>query len=265
MTSMTAGNPCWADAMFSDLEGAKRFYGAVLGWTFSDAITEFGGYTEAYSDGKAVAAIAPPMPGQEEGSAWCLYLASPDVSETAAEIRDHGGRLLVEPMEVGELGSMCLAQDPSGVTFGVWQPGTHKGFEKVGEPGSYVWAEAFTRQPKKADAFFAGVFPYEMKRIEDPEMQMDYRVLHLDGEPVLGRMEMTPDEYPAEVPPHIQVFFAVPDCDAAVSSAQGQDGRLVYGPMDSPFGRFAALVDPQGAAFAVIDTGTTQGEMPKIV
>src|ERR1051325_10535966 len=27
------GAPCWADAMFSDLEGAKRFYGEVLGWT----------------------------------------------------------------------------------------------------------------------------------------------------------------------------------------------------------------------------------------
>lgn len=32
--------------------------------------------------------------------------------------------------------------------------------------------------------------------------------------------------------------------------------------MDSPFGRFAAVTDPQGAAFAVIDMSTTVGEMP---
>jgi hypothetical protein len=32
--------------------------------------------------------------------------------------------------------------------------------------------------------------------------------------------------------------------------------------MDSPFGRFAALSDPQGASFSVIDMKTTQGEMP---
>jgi len=34
--------------------------------------------------------------------------------------------------------------------------------------------------------------------------------------------------------------------------------------MDSPFGRFAALSDPQGASFSVIDVTTTQGDMPQI-
>lgn len=37
-----------------------------------------------------------------------------------------------------------------------------------------------------------------------------------------------------------------------------------FGPHDSPFGRFAAVSDPQGAAFSVIDLKTTKGEMPKI-
>ncbi|MFD9049944.1 hypothetical protein ACFVZ9_24630, partial [Streptomyces zaomyceticus] len=41
--------------------------------------------------------------------------------------------------------------------------------------------------------------------------------------------------------------------------------RKVFGPMDSPFGRFAAILDPQGAAFAVIDVRTTVGEMPEMV
>jgi hypothetical protein len=34
--------------------------------------------------------------------------------------------------------------------------------------------------------------------------------------------------------------------------------------MDSPFGRFAALSDPQGANFSLIDITTTQGEMPNM-
>jgi hypothetical protein len=33
--------------------------------------------------------------------------------------------------------------------------------------------------------------------------------------------------------------------------------------MTSPFGRFAALSDPQGAAFSVIDVKTTGGDMPE--
>jgi hypothetical protein len=35
--------------------------------------------------------------------------------------------------------------------------------------------------------------------------------------------------------------------------------------MSSPFGRFAALSDPQGAAFSVIDVKTTEGAMPKAI
>jgi len=42
-------------------------------------------------------------------------------------------------------------------------------------------------------------------------------------------------------------------------------GKLQFGPMDSPYGRFAALIDPQGAAFAVIDLSKPQGEMPALV
>lgn len=76
MAVQPEGTPCWADAMFADVEGAKSFYGDVLGWTFGESSSEFGNYTQAYADGKAAAAVVPPMPGAEGQSAWCLYLAS---------------------------------------------------------------------------------------------------------------------------------------------------------------------------------------------
>ena len=30
------GVPCWADAMLSDVEAGKRFYGELFGWTFGE-------------------------------------------------------------------------------------------------------------------------------------------------------------------------------------------------------------------------------------
>ncbi|CAM5689284.1 FAD-dependent monooxygenase [Streptomyces violaceorubidus] len=42
MAVQPEGAPCWADAMFSDVEGAKTFYGDVLGWTFGESSSEFG-------------------------------------------------------------------------------------------------------------------------------------------------------------------------------------------------------------------------------
>ncbi|MEV6246151.1 VOC family protein [Streptomyces sp. NPDC051742] len=258
------GTPVWTDAMFTDVEGAKTFYGDVLGWTFGESSSEFGNYTQAYKNGKAVAAVVPPMPGQDgdQPSAWCLYFASPDVAATAERIRSAGGTVLMEPMQVGDFGSMCLAQDPSGVTFGVWQAGVHEGFELEGESGSFVWAEVFTREPAKSDDFFTAVFGYNSKTMPDGEM--DYRVFDLGGDPLLGRMVMTADQFPPEIPSYIQVYFAVDNCDKAVEAAQRLRGQKVFGPMDSPFGRFAAIMDPQGAAFTVIDVRTAVGEMPEM-
>ncbi|MFC8510075.1 VOC family protein [Streptomyces sp. NPDC057411] len=264
MASRPEGAPVWTDAMFTDIEGAKSFYEDVLGWTFGESASEFGNYTQAYRNGKAVAAVVPPMPGQDEPkSAWCLYFASPDVAATAEKIRAAGGTLLMEPMKVGDFGSMCLAQDPAGVAFGVWQAGAHEGFELEGESGSYVWAEVFTREPERSDAFFTEVFGYGSKKIMDEHM--DYRVFDLGAGPVLGRMVMSSDDFPPEIPSYIQIYFAVDNCDKAVEAAERAGGRKVFGPMDSPFGRFAAVLDPQGAAFAVIDVKTTVGEMPEMV
>ncbi|MFF7726357.1 VOC family protein [Streptomyces sp. NPDC008001] len=267
MAAQAEGTPCWADAMFTDVEKAKDFYGDVLGWTFGESAPEFGDYTEAYADGKAVAAVVPPMPGQEGRSAWCLYFASPDAAATAERIRAHGGEVLMEPMTVGDFGTMVLARDPSGVAFGVWQAGTHEGFGKRGAPGAYCWAEIFTRDPEKADAFFPAVFPYGVQHMkgeaDTDDEQIDFKIYRLGGDAVLGRMVMG-EEFPPEAPPHIQVFFAVGDCDVAVAKARERGGELDFGPMDSPFGRFAALTDPQGAAFAVIDLGARTGRMPEM-
>ncbi|WP_405860490.1 VOC family protein [Streptomyces sp. NBC_00090] len=266
MAARPEGTPVWADAMFTDVEGAKTFYGDVLGWTFGEASSEYGNYTQAYKNGKAVAAVVPPMPGQGESpqSAWCLYFASPDVAATAEKIRSAGGTILMEPMQVGEFGSMCIAQDPTGATFGIWQPGTHEGFELEGETGAYAWAEVFTRESAKSDAFLTEVFGYNSKKMKDEHV--DYRVFDLgEDRPVLGRMLMTKEDFPPEIPSYVQIYFAVDNCDKAVEAAERLKGKKVFGPMDSPYGRFAAILDPQGAAFAVIDMKTTVGDMPEMV
>ncbi|MET8622202.1 VOC family protein [Kitasatospora sp. NPDC004669] len=263
MAALPEGTPCWADVMFTDLEGAKAFYGDVLGWTFGESSSEYGNYTQAYSDGRAVAAIVPPMPGYQVQPAWCLYLASPDAAATAERIRTNGGEVVIGPMVIGDVGTMVIARDPGGVVFGVWQAGIHEGFEKQGEPGAYSWAEIVTREPAKADAFFPAVFPYGVRKMDSPEV--DYRMFQVGDRPVLGRMGAEGDLLPPEAPSYVSVYFAVNDTDAAIQRLTARGGKVYFGPMDSPFGRFAAVGDQQGAAFGLIDLGRTVGEQPKTV
>ncbi|MGI5250887.1 VOC family protein [Actinacidiphila glaucinigra] len=265
MAAYPDGTPCWADAMLNDLEAGKRFYGGLLGWTFGAGEEQYGQYTQAYGpDGKNVAALSPKPDGRMP-TVWNLYLASSDIRATADRIRDSGGQLIMQPMAVGAFGTMLMAADPGGAVFGVWQPGTHGGFEATGVPGSYIWAEIYTRETERTDPFYEDVFGFGSKRIEDEAI--DFRIFVPEGQEVtpgnavLGRFRMG-EGFPEELPAHIIVYFAVSDADRAAETVARLGGRVTMGPMDSPFGRFLLASDDQGAHFALIDPGTTVGEKP---
>jgi predicted enzyme related to lactoylglutathione lyase len=242
--------------MLPDLEAGKRFYGELFGWTFQDGEERFGYYTQAFAaDGGNVAALAPKPDGRMP-TAWNLYLASSDAKATARRITEAGGQLVTDPMEVADFGTMLMAADPGGAVFGAWQSGTHTGFEKTGEPGSYAWAEIYTRETERVDRFYEAVFGFNGARIEGDE-GFDYRVFAPDGmeatadNAVLGRYVMGSD-LPVELPAHYSVYFAVENADRAAETIQRLGGRVTRDPEDSPYGRWAAVADDQGANFSII-------------
>ncbi|MDJ0342426.1 VOC family protein [Streptomyces sp. H10-C2] len=261
MAGFAEGTPCWADAMLPDLDAGKRFYGELFGWTFQDGDKDYGYYTQAFRGDKNVAALAPKPDGRMP-TAWNVYFASPDAEATARKIREAGGQLISEPMVVGPFGTMLIAADPGGAVFGVWQPGTHPGFALRNEPGSYCWSEVYTREKKTVDPFYETVFGLKGEQMGDTT-DFDFKVWTPPGEEesVAGRLQMGP-EYPSELPAHFLVYFAVGNCDEAAASVGRLGGRVTREPRDSPFGRYALVVDDQGASFAVIDLTTTVGDMP---
>ena len=65
-------------------------------------------------------------------------------------------------------------------------------------------------------------------------------------------MEMN-EQFPADLPPHWLVYFAVEDTDATVAKAGELGGSTVVEPFDAEgVGRIAVVSDPNGAAFAAI-------------
>ena len=54
-----------------------------------------------------------------------------------------------------------------------------------------------------------------------------------------------------DIPPHWGVYIGVEDTDAAVAKAEGLGGKVMAPPTDVPIGRFASLLDPQGAAVSI--------------
>ncbi|WP_329121200.1 VOC family protein [Streptomyces sp. NBC_01465] len=255
MAAFADGLPCWADAQLDDVAAGKRFYGELFGWTFDDNPDEkYGGYTNAFSDGKRVAALAPKQDGRMP-TVWTVYLATADAAATASAITEAGGQVVLQPMEVAPYGTMAVTMDPGGAVFGLWQGAEHQGFEKQREPGAFCWVEVYTRVPEAVDAFYEEVFGYEGQDMQDiPGGFRTYSPKGTEPGPetaVGGRSVIGPDR-PDELPSYFLLYFQVADCDATVAAATRLGGRVLQPPFDIPYGRMAILNDDQGATFAVL-------------
>ncbi|GAA2950460.1 VOC family protein [Streptomyces enissocaesilis] len=254
------------DVTLADVEAGKRFYGALFGWTFEDPGIEDRGragrvrFVDALSDGKKVAALAPKRDGRMP-TAWGVYFATGDAVALARRIRDAGGQLVTDPLPVPPLGTMAVAADPGGAVFGLWQAGSHAGFEKRDLPGSFCWTEVYTRDKERTDPFYETVFGFQGHDLE--EAGQDFRTWSPAGadpgpDTAIGGRSVIGDAFPAEMPDHFMIYFVVDDCDEAASRTVGLGGRVQAPPFDTPYGRIAVLTDDQGATFAVLAEQTEQ-------
>ncbi len=246
------GTVSWVDLASKDLEKAKTFYSKLFGWqpqTIEDP--QAGGYTMFMINGKQATALGPNQDEMQPPAAWSVYFATEDAKKTAQAVKDAGGKVIVEPMDVMGQGVMAVFQDSTGAYFSVWQPGIHKGFEvPPGQPNTYAWAELNTRGIDKARDFYKKVFGWGNKISEMGPGMGDYTEFQVNGESQAGGMEMTMQ--PASVPPYWMVYFASNDVDASTRKVKELGGKVMLEPQEFPGGRFSIVADPQGGAFGIL-------------
>jgi uncharacterized protein len=254
MSKYAPGTFCWVELATSDEAGAKKFYSALFGWEYlENPISDGMNYVMCRLRGKDVAALYRMMPEmQQQGMPpnWMSYVAVADVDETAKKAQAAGATIMQPPMDVMEHGRMTVLQDPTGAVVSAWQAKQHIGATLVNVPGAFCWNELMTRDLAKAEAFYQQVFGWTTKH-SDMGAMGTYVSLMVGDRPNGGMMKLP--EQAGPVPPYWGVYFTVVDCDASVKKAQELGAKVVVPPMDIPdTGRFATLMDPQGAVFSII-------------
>lgn len=248
-TPRPVGAPAWADISVSDIERSQAFYARVLGWDFEGGDPEFGGYVNATVDGKVVAGLAPPMPGQPEAPhAWTVYLAVEDGAAVADRITEAGGATIVPPMQVGPFGTMGVFADPTGAVFGTWEPAAHSGFGVSEVPGSVNWTEAMVGDFERGKEFYTTVFGWNYQDMSDEGMKYAIFSTVGDQDAQAGGI----GEVEAEEQPYWSVVFQVESTDAAAQRVVEAGGAVTVEPFDFEFGRLAVCTGPDGEQFAVI-------------
>jgi hypothetical protein len=112
--------------------------------------------------------------------------------------------------------------------------------------GAFSWSELTTTHPKAAIEFYTKLFGWnsEVMHME----HFDYTVVKV-GQRGVGGVMTAPPGAPVGWTPYV----TVDDIDETAKLAVSLGGKLCMPPTDIPdVGRFAILIDPQGAVIAAI-------------
>ena len=248
--TLVVGAPCWIDLMSSDTDRATEFYGRLLGWNAEPPQEGFGGYFTFTKDGKHVGGC---MFNDGQGNApdvWTVYLMTDDAVATASAADERGGRIDLEPMVVGDNGSMAMITDPGQASVGVWQPDQVRGFEVRDEIGAPGWFELHTREYDASVEFYRDVFKWDAHTASDTP---DFRYTTLgEGENQLAGIMDSSQLIPDGTPGRWTVYFRVEDVDAALEQIVDLGGTIMREAEDTPYGRLAEAADPTGAVFKLV-------------
>jgi uncharacterized protein len=247
-----AGTPTWSDLMAPDIDAARTFYHAIFGWDYDIGGPEFGGYTTARLGSRMTVGLMGNQPGASPmPTAWNLYFATDDIEADVARAVKLGAKVLYPAMVVGEFGSMATCEDPTGATFGFWQAGQHVGSQVTDEPGSTTWYELYAPNAKEAREFYTAL----LGATADPMPGgLEYYVLK-HGERMLGGI-MQIDPAWGGLHPQWMIYFSVANADETAALVTKLGGKVMGNVDDSPFGRLAAVMDPGGATFKIIQPST---------
>jgi predicted enzyme related to lactoylglutathione lyase len=238
--------------MTTDMKAAESFYKTVVGWTTEPFKESKEPYTVLNRTGnvgiggimnKPAEVKAPPF--------WGMYIAVPKLEETVAQITRLGGKTHTEVISIPTVGRMQLMMDPQGAAFYIMEPArSEQRPEGAPEIGDASWIELMTTDMNAALKFYQDVFHWQAGESMDMGPMGKYQIFKRPHGQIGGIMNK-PKEM-ANVPPYWQIYFRVPDVDAAAERVKAAGGKILNGPMDVPDGdRVLNAMDPQGASFGL--------------
>jgi len=224
-TATLLGRPLWYELMTTDMKGAEKFYQAVVGWKAAP----FAGTAHPYATFSRTGEvrIGGVMAKPDEVKAppfWAMYVGVPKLEDAAAQIKRLGGSAHTEVITVPNVGRMQLMLDPQGAAFYIFEPAsTEQMPEGAPEIGDVSWHELMTTDVPAAMTFYQTLFGWQPSEAVDMGPIGKYQMFNRPHGMIGGMMNRPPEM--AQVPPNWQIYFRVPDVDAAAERVKANGAR----------------------------------------
>ncbi|MCW2396104.1 MULTISPECIES: VOC family protein [unclassified Sphingobium] len=248
------GEFIWYELMTSDLEAARAFYGAVVGWSIAERSDmpgmDYRMIRAADGEVGGMMALDAEMIAGGGRRIWIGYIGVDDVDATAAAIPSMGGRLYVQPQDIPGVGRFAMAADPHGAPFYIMRGSVEGGVSRAFSPqavGHCGWNELSSPDQPAALAFYTGLFGWSSPSVMPMGPMGDYRFLSVGDLPIGASLEQKDQR--AEW----RFYFRLPSIRAAMEAVAAHGGTITTGPHEVPGGDWVVMgTDPQGARFALV-------------
>lgn len=249
-----SGMPIWYELMTTDVDGARRFYGDIVGWTTDEMSTAPGmpPYTIWHAgDGEGVGAVIPLPDGAPTKQLWVAYFHVADVDAKIAENEAAGGRTFMPGYDIPHVGRIAYLADPQGIPFYLMTP-TPPPDRADAQSTAFSetlrqrcsWNELVTGDHKAALAHYQKLFGWTSPEVMPMGAMGDYSFVNAGDMRIGAAMDASAPQQPRAW----TFYFRIPDVDAAVEQVKAGGGQVMMGPMDVPGGqRVIICTDPQGA------------------
>lgn len=253
------GDFIWYELLTTDLDGAKAFYGGLLGWSFRTENSAGVDYTLISAGDVEIAGIFAITEEMAQGGArplWTGYITVDDADKAAEAVAAKDGAVLMPAMDIPEVGRIAFLADPQGAPFYVMKPCSDAPASPsfaAYEPreGHCAWNELVTADQDAAQDWYGTLFGFVQIDSFDMGPMGEYRIMQNAGQDfAFGAFMQKPQAMPVSLWTY---YFRVPDIDVAVDYIGANGGQVINGPNEIPGGDFVLnAMDSQGAPLALI-------------
>jgi predicted enzyme related to lactoylglutathione lyase len=157
---------------------------------------------------------------------------------------------------VPTVGKLAVIADPQGAVLALFQPDSDMPERDITKDGEVSWHELYTTDYKAGFSFYSQIAGWEQLGSFDMGPMGTYLLWGREGKQLGGMMTMPPNMKTPDgraIPPNWMYYVTVSDLDATLARAKSKGATVLNGPMEVPGGqRVVQLLDPQGAAFALV-------------